>query len=216
MTRERCASLWHRRAVIGGVFWLVSLVSACHGLPKPFDQTTASSSSLRARDYSALGVGNRFHYRATPGTSETHVLTIVSFDSGYFVDDRGGRLAPRTDGLFDGQRFLLQDPLVVGHEWVAKATDQGVERYRIEADDLTVTVPAGTFHHCVLVTGTQQVVDEKSGKPAQLHVTTTWAPGVGAVRIAFQIQVAAQEPVTTSVSELVAFVAAGAPSQAMP
>jgi hypothetical protein len=170
--------------------------------------STAPPPERHARDFHALAVGNRWLYRASPGAPEPHALQIAAFDRGYFVDDRGGRIAPRTDGLFDGERFLLQDPIVVGHEWVSKRADQALERYRIDADDVTVTVPAGTFSGCVEVSSTQQVVDEATNQPAALSVTTTWAPGLGPVRVEFRVQVGAASPVTTSVSELVRFEAA--------
>lgn len=158
-----------------------------------------------ARDFQALAVGTSWTYRATPGRVEPQTLKIVAFDKGYFVDDRGGRLAPRTDGLFDGKRFLLQDPLVVGHAWSAKADDQSLERYTVDATDVAVTVPAGTFSGCVQVTGRQMVIDEKSKQPVTLAVTSTWAPGVGVVRVEFVVQTGGAAPVTTSLTELVAF-----------
>jgi hypothetical protein len=165
-----------------------------------------------ARDFHGLAVGASWTYRATPGPDEPHTLRIVGFDKGYFVDDRGGRLAPRTDGLFDGKRFLLQDPLVVGHDWIAKADDQSIERYTIDATDLAVTVPAGTFTGCVQVTGRQQVVDPASQQPATLAVTSTWAPGVGVVRVEFTVATGVMAPVTTSLTELVAFAPAATAS----
>jgi hypothetical protein len=200
-----------------GVALVVALVVGCAttvgGCATP--AATARADGPRARDFHGLQVGSRFTFRATPGPHEPRGLTIVGFDKGYFVDDRGGRLAPRSDGLFDGERFLLQDPLTVGHEWIAKAADQSVERYRIDATDVDVAVPAGTFHGCVQVTGTQQVVDPASGQPATLLVTSTWAPRVGVVRVEFRIQLGAAKPVTTSVTELVAFTPASAVAPAL-
>jgi hypothetical protein len=213
------------RLIVVTVAMAISLTRVVGGCTtSPNSSLTSSSNAAvvvptrHARDFHALAVGNRWTYRATPGPAPPQPLTIVGFDRGYFVDDRGGRLAPRTDGLFDGERFLLQDPLVVGHAWTAKRADQGVERYRIEADDLTVTVPAGTFTGCVRVTGVQQVVDEPSRQPASLLVTSTWAAGVGPVHIEFRVQVGAAAPVTTSVSELASFVPAvpSAPSAPLP
>jgi hypothetical protein len=164
-----------------------------------------------ARDFHALQVGNRWTYRAA-GEDAPRVVTLVSFDRGFYVDDRGGRVAPRTDGLFDGNRFLLQDPLVAGHEWIAKADAQSVERYRIDAADVVVTVPAGTYTGCVQVTGQQDVLDERTKRPATLLVTSTWAPGVGVVRVEFRIQRPGAAPETTSLTELVAFAPASPPS----
>jgi hypothetical protein len=218
---EARASLWKRplmhtlldlvvvrRALLCGVgaaaaVAVVVAVSSCVTTP-----TTPVPTPL-ARDFQALAVGNAWTYRATPGPDEPRVLRIVGFEKGYFVDDRGGRLAPRTDGLFDGSRFLLQDPIVVGHEWIAKALDQSLERYTIDATDVTVTVPAGTFTGCVQVTGRQQVVDPASKKPATLSITSTWAPKIGVVRVAFSVQAADAPPVTTSLTELVVFSPAG-------
>ncbi len=179
--------------------WLVvAVLAGCATTSSP------APPGRHARDFHALRVGNRWTYRAV-GEAAPRVVTLVAFQDGYFVDDRGGRVAPRLDGLFDGHRFLLQDPLQAGHEWIAKADAQSLEHYRIDATDVVVTVPAGTFSGCVQVTGRQEVFDDKTRQAATLLVTSTWAPAVGVVRVEFRVQRPGARPETTSLTELVAF-----------
>jgi len=66
-------------------------------------------------------------------------------------------------------RFLLKAPLAVGTAW---KNEDG--RYEITAVDETVTVPAGTFTHCI------EIVNKSvSGK---VTVVSLYAPGVGVIR----------------------------------
>ena len=95
-------------------------------------------SGPRARDFMPLAVGNKWEYRikGAPPEAPTDAREIVEKDSqGFFVSNQGQRLAPRTDGIFDGERFLLQEPIETGHAWIAVPKDMpdGVERYKIIA-----------------------------------------------------------------------------------
>jgi hypothetical protein len=67
-------------------------------------------------------------------------------------------------------RVLLAEPLRLGASW-----DEGKGwRARVDAVDLAVTVPAGSFDGCV------RIVSE-SGVPRPGRVTTTYCPGGGRV-----------------------------------
>ena len=122
-----------RASLVCVVVW--SSVAAC---------VTTSNTSDAAADvaqYFPLAVGNSWSYRIVPGPPEPQQVQILKrSDKGFFVDDRGGKLMHKTDGIFDGDRYLLQGPLVVDHSWTALPRNQGLERYRIVATDAVVTV----------------------------------------------------------------------------
>jgi len=185
---------------------------------------TGSSDGPDAADYAALDVGNSWTYAITPGPDVPSVVRIVSRDErGFYVDDRGGRMAPRSDGLYDGTRFLLKEPLVAGATWLAitPGPRPGVpgptENYRVMATGLDVTVPAGTFRDCIQVEATTQTRDPQTGKPATLVMTWFWAPKTGMVRLQQAVRFAdGSAPLPTATMELVSFTAAGATATTAP
>lgn len=185
----------------------VHLVASC--------ATTADGGMTgpRAADFSNAAVGNVWAYKLTPGPDEPQAVRMVSRDErGFYVDDRGGRLAPRSDGLFDGERFLLKEPVVAGATWIAVQKSPrpdlpGVtEQYRVVATDLQVTVPAGTFVDCVEVEGATPTRDPETGRPATIIMRWVWAKQVGMIRLQQLVKREGDEaPLTTATMELVAF-----------
>lgn len=170
----------------------------------------AKPSESRARDFVPLAIGNRWEYRISAATagSPNDVVEIVSKDAqGYYVDAGGRRLAPRTDGLYDGVRFLLQEPIEAGHEWIAVEKDRpdALERYKIAAIGVMAQVPAGTFYGCVQVELTQAIRHETTGAKATMTVTWIYAPGVGLVKNFGSLTPQGGAPVTTPTMELVAY-----------
>lgn len=183
---------------------LAMLVSCASAAPPP------QLEGLRARDFVPLAVGNRWEYRisAAPPEAPNDVMAIVEKDAqGYFVDSRGRRLAPRTDGIYDGVRFLLQEPIELGHEWIAVEKDRpdAVERYKITAVGTMARVPAGTFHGCVEVEVTQAIRHETTGAKATMTVTWVYAPGVGLVKTFGSLSPENGAPLVTPTMELVAY-----------
>jgi hypothetical protein len=170
-------------------------------------------SGPRAADFSNAAVGHSWSYKLSPGPDEPQAVRIVSRDDrGFYVDDRGGRLAPRSDGLFDGDRFLLKEPVVAGATWIAlqkgpRPDVPGVtEQYRIVATDLQVTVPAGTFDGCVEVEGATPTRDPETGRPATILMRWVWARQVGMIRLQQLVKREGDEaPVLTATMELTAF-----------
>lgn len=173
----------------------------------------AGTTGPRAADFSHAAVGNVWAYKLTPGPDEPQTVKMLSRDErGFYVDDRGGRLAPRSDGLFDGERFLLKEPVVAGATWIAvqkapRPDLPGVtEQYRIVATDLQVTVPAGTFADCVEVEGATPTRDPETGRPATILMRWVWAKQVGMIRLQQLVQREGDEaPVPTASMELTSF-----------
>ncbi len=167
----------------------------------------------RAADYAAVDVGNSWTYSISPGPDIPSVVRIVSRDDqGFYVDDRGGRLAPRSDGLYDGTRFLLKEPLVAGATWMAitPGPRPGVpgpnEHYRVVATGLDITVPAGAFRDCIEIEATTPTRDPQTGKAATLVMSWFWAPHTGMVRLQQAVRLSDGSPLqSTATMELVSF-----------
>jgi hypothetical protein len=142
--------------------------------------------------YFPLLTGNRWVYEVqdrtdgTPPTEEywevtreeqgAYVLRIRPSDltTGGFEES----FIPTTEGIKRFARetkdkahppFFLKGPLQIGTVW---EDDDGT--YEITALDETVTVPAGTFSHCL------EVINRRKGGKAT--VITLYAPGVGVVQ----------------------------------
>lgn len=172
--------------------------------------TSNATGSGEAAAYFPLAVGNRWSYRIVPGPPEPQQVEIVEQDAqGFFVDSRGGRLAPRTDGVFDGRRFLLQEPLVLEKTWTAQLKNEPVERFKITATDAVVVVAAGTFSPCVVVRGEQPT--PPGAPPGKLIATWTYARDVGLIRFEQQVHLGSDAPQTTTTMELVSFEVKPAP-----
>ena len=195
---------------------IVVIVASVSGLSAGCATTPSGSGSSEAAAYAPLAVGSSWSYRVTPGPEDPQVVTVVSRDEqGYFVDDQGGRVAPRSDGIFDGQRFLLLEPLTMGATWTAVVPAgpnappgaRGVtEHYTITATDAVVTVPAGTFDNCIEVQARQTMFDPNSGKPATLMLQWTWSKGTGLIRVRQQARINGETtPITTATMELLSF-----------
>ncbi len=192
----------------------VALAVAALGLAAGWGCATGpqanDSTALRARDYYPLAVGNTWEYRVTPAPPDAPNGQVKILDKdahGYFVDNHGSKLAPRTDGVFDGERFLLQEPVEEGHEWIAVPRDQPsvVEHYKITAVGTRAHVPAGNFDGCVEVEAKQDAKNPKTGERAELKMTWTYAPGVGLVKAVQVVKPDQQPPRTTMTMELVRF-----------
>lgn len=169
---------------------------------------STAAGPLRAKDYVPLAVGNRWEYRISPAppdepTGQVEILSVD--DAGFYVDNHGARLAPRTDGVFDGARFILQEPIEAGHEWIAVPEPNAVERFRIVSTTTTAQVPAGTFDRCVEVEATQEMRHPATGQRATLTMTWTYAPRVGLIKAVGKLAPENQPARVTTTMELVSF-----------
>jgi hypothetical protein len=166
------------------------------------------ASGHRARDLYPLAIGNSWQYKVTPGPTDQRLKVEIldKDDKGFFIDNNGTRLAPRTDGVFDGDRFLVQDPVEEGHTWMAvpKSAPNVVEKYKIASTTAQAVVPAGSFESCVQVEAEQTVEDAKL--KGTLKMTWTYAPGVGLVKVVqrFRPEGGGEERVTMTM-ELVTY-----------
>lgn len=158
----------------------------------------AGKGSARARDYYPLAVGNSWTYRVTPAPPDAPLgeVKVVSEENGAFIVDFGGhqaQLGARATSISDGTRTLIEEPLEVGHAWVAVPAPSTVERYRILATDVDVKVPAGLFRGCLQVE-TEQEVTSREGVKGKLVGVWSYAPGVGPIHFVQKVYVGDEPP----------------------
>jgi hypothetical protein len=168
-----------------------------------------SETGFQARDYYPLAVGNAWTYKITPAppdNSSGRVEIVSADDEGFFVDNRGNRLMGRTDGVFDGHRFLLQEPLEMGHKWKAIPSPSVVEDYEIIGIGVRVSVPAGTYENCVKVKGQIEIPDSTVSASRTLQTVWTYAPGVGLVHMVQNVKQGSAPIQRTAEFQLVEFV----------
>lgn len=79
------------------------------------------------------------------------------------------------------------------YEWLAENASEGIRRQaaaevRIDSDNETITVPAGTFTQVVRTVEATRGVDVRGGQPRPWRSVevTWWAPGAGAVRTVWE------------------------------
>jgi hypothetical protein len=135
---------------------------------------------FHAADYQPLAIGNQWTYAGkVMGQPVQKTITITGVQDGYFVDDANGRLRVDASGLRDDKRYLLQDPVRLGHTWTAIVSVASTERYEIADAGFTVNTPAGSFQDCVLVRASNRIDGRR-----EMRSEWTFAPGVGIVRMA--------------------------------
>lgn len=150
----------------------------------------APAGSERARDYYPLAVGNSWTYRITPAPADMPEgeIAIVAEQDGFFALNVGGKIGARATSVSDGTRNLIEEPLQVGHTWVAVPAPSAVERYEIIATDAEVKVPAGLFRGCVQVQ-IEQEVTSRDGVKGRLVGVWSYAPGIGPVHFIQNVHV---------------------------
>lgn len=157
---------------------------------------------LRAVDYWPLQLGNQWTYRIEHGgATQKNTVKIIRQDSdGFFIDNQGARLKAHPAGIFDGDRFLLRDPLELGAKWMAVPSANALEHFEITSVHFDMSVPAGEFHNCVRV----QARNKISAKESFIG-EWTYAPGVGLIAFESFRQVAAKEPQPQTKMQLVEY-----------
>ena len=154
----------------------VLLLAACKSAQvKP----EAAAPGVDAKRWVPLAVGNSWTYELSGGGegARRETIKIVGRDGAWFLDDHRGRLRYESDGVRDGDRYLLRTPVTAGAEW--KSVEQlVVQKFEVVATDASVVTQAGTFTGCAVVRNEQPLA--KNGK----FVTEwTYAPKVGMVQL---------------------------------
>ncbi len=157
---------------------LVALTAACaHGVAPGRRNPTPA-------DFYPLAVGNEWTYvdrspALAPGAGGERTVRILARDAqGFFRDSQRGELRADVDCLRDRVRRLLCAPFEVGKQWASVVSETSTERYEIAAIDERVTTAAGAFDGCVRVRA-----HNRAGPGTQYLLESTYAPGVGLVRL---------------------------------
>jgi hypothetical protein len=131
-----------------------------------------------------LAVGNSWTWNdrspsGAPDAAPRRTVRIVSRDAdGFFVDDARGALKAAHGCIQDRVRRLLCTPATLDRAWSSVLSETSTEHYRIVAVGVTTRVAAGTFDGCIVVRARN-----RAGADAEVVLETTYAPGVGPVRI---------------------------------
>lgn len=152
--------------------------------------------SAAASTYYPLAVGHTWTFQTLPAAPDGAPLVVRlerQTPDGFLESNLGSRLVARADGVFDGQRFLIQRPLEVGHAWLAVPSPSTVERYRIVARGVPVSVPAGTFSDCLQVEASQPI-RARDGRSGRLVGVWSYARGVGPVHFRQWVELEGMRP----------------------
>lgn len=158
---------------------LLCALAACHRAAKPDEKAAGAAPALRARDFYPLAVGHEWTYEVEGGGVKARkTVTIVREDRGFFVDSAGGALRFDAAGLRDPDRYLLLEPLEVGHKWSSIQGVRSTERYEIIEAGRPCATEAGTFGRCLRVRASNALDLKRT-----LVNETTYAEGVGLVEL---------------------------------
>ncbi len=162
-------------------------------VPKRYEKTS--------QQFFPLNLGNDWTYRRTllGEKGEIHV-SIVKKEKGLWVDNQGGRFRHDSYGLRDASRYLLYHPLVEGTKWTSRLAPGVVEYMEIMSDKATLTVPAGVFDNCLIVQAMNVLKDGNL-----LILETSYAPGVGMVRMETYLKTKKKEKKNQVLVELVKY-----------
>lgn len=161
--------------------------------------------AFTAADYYPLAKGNRWVFQVRPAAfgQEEQVVELADVDEdGFFTSNVGARLQSRSQGIFDGQRFLIEAPLEVGHRWLAVPSVSTVERYRIVQTGVRMRVPAGSFSGCLQVE-TEQPIRAQDGRSGRLIGVWTYAPHIGPIHFVQHVELDGAAPVLNVEFQLV-------------
>ena len=170
-------------AVLRGIAPLLcaALAACSHASP---DAVVRPAQAPDPTAYFPLAVGNQWTWidrspQVGAGAPKERTVRIVSRDAdGYFVDDARGALKVAHGCIQDRDRRLLCAPFELDRSWSSIVSETSTERYQIAAVGLTAAVPAGTFDGCILVRARN-----RAGPDTEVILETTYAPGVGPIRI---------------------------------
>ena len=171
-----------RRVIRRPALLLCAALAACAHAPPEAPGRSPSAPDPTA--YFPLAVGNEWTWIdrspvAGAAAPKQRTVRIVSRDAeGYYVDDARGALRVAHGCIQDRVRRILCAPFDLERSWLSIVSETSTERYQIAATGLTAAVPAGTFDDCILVRARN-----RAGEDAEVILETTYAPGVGPVRI---------------------------------
>lgn len=163
---------------------LAATAVACAHATPPAGTAAAPAPVADPTTFFPLAVGNEWTWidlspQSGGGAPKRRTVRITGRDAeGYYVDSEKGALRSSRGCIQDRSRRLLCAPFESGRTWTSIVSETSTERYQITATGVTAKVPAGTFEGCLIVQARN-----RAGSDAEIVLETTYAPGVGPVRI---------------------------------
>jgi hypothetical protein len=172
---------------------MLCFVAACAG----HNPAASSRTTFDPTDLYPLQTGNAWSYDVDTGEPPTTLgITRVEAFDGRIAEVHTGRAVVRYEVLQEGIRvppgdaWLIRAPLVEGATWPGR----GGRTARLNAVDVSVVTPAGTFDRCIEVVET--------GGRLELEVRTVYCPHVGPVRVSSTMRSNVSDRVVTVSAEL--------------
>lgn len=192
------------------------LLASCAS-SKPAPDGRAAGAQERATTYYPLKVGHRWHYREfAMGKSErfwqTSVVEQPATDVFVLeiqqVDNVGNKVGPaarqrlevKPRGIFDGIRYVLEEPVKKGHAWMAITDIRTAEKFEVVSQGETVRSPAGEIPGCVRVAN---VIREPGD--VQQRTEVVFCEGVGMVETDIRVMKKGRPDIQVSHMQLRAF-----------
>jgi hypothetical protein len=100
-----------------------------------------------------------FDVHSAGGKSERKVR-VKKRKNSWFQVGRGQRLRHDGDGLFDGERYLIRRPLVVGASWHAIPRPGVIERFKVVRVDATCPPELAKAKLCLAIEARQNMGDQ--------------------------------------------------------
>lgn len=176
-------------ALIGGAIGLACATPATKPVKREGEgkaSGNAPSAEEAIAPFFPLAVGNAWTYRIQlMGERRRDRIEIGRAEGGWFYDNKGSAFRIDREGLRTKERYLLKAPLVRGNHWSSVLSLTSTEHYEIEETGVTVAVPAGTFHGCVVVRARNRMDDRTT-----MFKEDSYCPGVGLVRVRTWVDVA--------------------------
>lgn len=181
--------------------------------PPPQDRATA---------YYPLKVGNRWTYDevsmgkvhntwqstvASQGSPTQFVMEVAPVTAQSSAQRRPARhtLEVRPRGIFDGVRYVLEDPVSQGKKWMSILDVKTAEKFEVVSTHASAAVPAGRFVDCALITNT-------IAEPGEVSQVTqvTFCRDVGMVENLIRILKPGKKEIVVSHLRLLSFESGGA------
>jgi hypothetical protein len=102
----------------------------------------------------------------------------VSAEGSTFQDSLHNTYMLDHEGLRDGHRYLLKDPIAVGNKWSSIIDVSNTENYEVAEVGVSIDVPAGHFGGCVRIESRNP-----QGQGTTLIAEQVYCPGVGLARV---------------------------------
>lgn len=129
--------------------------------------------------YWPMAAGQQMAFKLKMGAmNQDQVVTFTDQDGPWLHDDQGQRFRYDALGLFDGRRYLIKRPVIVGTQWMSVPEPGVIERFKVVALARRCASPHNTVSDCLVIEARQKIDSSRS-------LLTRWwyGRGIGPLRI---------------------------------